>query len=110
MQFPPMEDPNSLWMKAMTMKTPSTGQHNRLAQASKQIKECMRQLKAIEQEKVAKAANAGVENLEPLVMLKSGYRKEILDNLVIRPNLVGRKTIGTLEINQNGVRFQSNKG
>lgn len=25
MQFPPMDDPNNLWMKAMTMKTQSTG-------------------------------------------------------------------------------------
>jgi len=42
MQFPPMEEPNNLWMKAMTMKTSSTGANNRLAQASKQIKECMK--------------------------------------------------------------------
>ena len=41
--------------------------------------------------------------------MKSG-RREVLDNLVIRPNLVGRKTIGSLEIHQNGVRFQSQKG
>ena len=40
----------------------------------------------------------------------SGGRREVLDNLVIRPNLVGRKTIGSLEIHQNGVRFQSAKG
>mmetsp|Transcript_21383 Transcript_21383/g.28664 ORF Transcript_21383/g.28664 Transcript_21383/m.28664 type:complete len:384 (+) Transcript_21383:2095-3246(+) len=39
-----------------------------------------------------------------------GGRREILDNLVIRPNLVGRKTIGSLEIHSNGVRFQSTKG
>jgi len=42
-------------------------------------------------------------------MLKSG-RKEQLDNLVIRPNIVGKKTIGSLEIHQNGLRFIATKG
>ncbi len=42
MEFPPMEQPNNLWMKAMTMKTKATGQNNRLALASRQIKECMK--------------------------------------------------------------------
>ena len=31
MQFPPMQDPNNLWMKALTMKTQATGANNRLA-------------------------------------------------------------------------------
>lgn len=109
MAFPPMDDPNNLWMKALTMKTQSTGQNNRLAMASKQIKDCMKQLKAIDQEKDVKAANVGQDKIEELQMIKNA-RKEILENLVIRPNLIGRKTIGTLEIHQNGVRFQSNKG
>ncbi len=69
----------------------------------------MKQLKSLDQERDAKAATVGSENLEQLQMLKSG-RKEVLDNLVIRPNLVGRKTIGSLEIHHNGVRFQSTKG
>lgn len=68
-----------------------------MAQSSKQIKECMKQLKAQETERDAKAANAGSQNIEQLVMNKSG-RREVLDQLVIRPNLVGRKTIGALEI------------
>lgn len=36
-------------------------------------------------------------------------RKEQLDNLVIRPNISGKKTIGNLEIHQNGMRFSSSK-
>ena len=39
------------------MKTQATGQNNRLAQASKQIKECMKQLKALETDRDTKAAN-----------------------------------------------------
>jgi nucleosome binding factor SPN SPT16 subunit len=34
----------------------------------------------------------------------------MLENLVIRPNIVGKKTLGNLEIHQNGVRFASQKG
>jgi len=37
-------------------------------------------------------------------------RKDILENVVVRPNLSGKKTIGSLEIHQNGVRFSSTKG
>ena len=46
---------------------------------------------------------------EELVTTKGG-KKETLDNLVIRPNIVGKKTLGNLEIHQNGVRFSSQKG
>jgi len=56
----------------------------------------MKTLKALEQEKDTKA-QTGHEQIESLIMMKSG-RREVLDNLVIRPNLVGRKTIGSLEI------------
>ena len=97
MAFPPMDDPKNLWMKALTMKTQSTGQNNRLAQASKQIKECMKSIKMQDSERDVKAANDGKEKIEELQMLKN-VRKEVLENLVIRPNLVGRKTIGSLEI------------
>jgi len=43
-------------------------------------------------------------------MTMKGARRDQLDNLVIRPNLVGKKTIGNLEIHSNGVRFTSSKG
>lgn len=37
-------------------------------------------------------------------------RREVLENVVIRPTVEGRKTIGNLEIHQNGVRYASSKG
>lgn len=46
----------------------------------------------------------GEKDLETLIQLKSA-RKEQLENLVIKPNLVGKKTLGNLEIHQNGLRF-----
>lgn len=51
----------------------------------------------------------GDDSLEQLMMNK-GNRRDQLDNLVIRPNLVGKKTIGNLEIHQNGLRYSSTKG
>jgi hypothetical protein len=35
MEFPPMQDNNNLMIKALTMKTPSTGPNNRLSIAAK---------------------------------------------------------------------------
>ena len=57
----------------------------------------MKNMKALEQERDNKATNAGSANIEQLIMTKSG-RREVLDGLVVRPNLVGRKTVGSLEI------------
>lgn len=103
-----MEDPNNIWVKEITMKTKSTASNNRLSVASKQIKECLKSVKTLETESEVKAAQ-GEKELEQLVLIKSG-RKEQLDNLVIRPNLVGKKTLGNLEIHQNGIRFSTAKG
>lgn len=90
------------------MKTKSSAANNRLSVACKQIKECLKQLKAQETESEVKAAQ-GEKELEALNTKISG-RKETLDNLVIRPNLVGKKTLGSLDIYPNGVRFSTQKG
>ena len=66
----------------------------------------MKQAKAKEVEKEDKQENV---QHETLIQSKS-VRKEVLDGLVIRPNMSGRKTVGGLEIHQNGVRFTSSKG
>ena len=58
MEFPPMEDTNNLFMKALTMKTQATSANNRLSTASKAIKECIKQAKAKEVEKEVKAGQA----------------------------------------------------
>jgi nucleosome binding factor SPN SPT16 subunit len=96
MQYPPLDDVNSIWVKELTMKTKSSAANNRLSVASQQIKECLKALKTLETESEVKAAQ-GEKELEALVLLKSA-RKEQLENLVIRPNLVGKKTLSNLEI------------
>lgn len=37
-------------------------------------------------------------------------RRETLENVIIKPNLESRKTIGNLEIHKNGVSYASSKG
>ena len=64
--------------------------------------------KAKELEKELKGSSTA-KDLEQLITLKS-IRKEHLDNLIIRPNLGSRKTMGDLEIHENGIRFISTKG
>lgn len=103
-----MPDPNNVLIKELTLKTASTSTNNRLSQASKQIKDCMIQLKTIEVAQEMKTIH-GEETLETLILNK-GTRRDQLDNLVIRPNLIGKKTIGNLEIHQNGLRYSSTKG
>jgi nucleosome binding factor SPN SPT16 subunit len=99
MQYPPLEDPSAIWVKELTLKCKSTGANNRLSTASRQIKEMMKNVKTMETQNEMKAnANASSNGpLENLTMSKSG-RKEQLDNLVIRPNIVGKKCTGNLEI------------
>jgi nucleosome binding factor SPN SPT16 subunit len=108
MQYPALPEDNAIWVRELTMKTKSSSSNNRLSVACKQIKECLKQLKTQETEADVKALQ-GEKELEALVPLKSA-RKGQLENLCIRPNLVGKKTIGNLEIHQNGVRFVTHQG
>jgi nucleosome binding factor SPN SPT16 subunit len=48
------------------------------------------------------------DNLQPLQQITG--RRETLENVVIKPNLEGRKTIGNLEIHKNGISYVSTKG
>ena len=94
-----------LFLKQLTMKCKQTGANNRLSTAAKKIKDCLKSLKMEETMKNQGGAG-GDDNLEQLVINKN-MRREVLDQVVIRPNIVGKKTLGALEIHQNGVRFQS---
>lgn len=113
MQYPAMDEPNALWVKEFTLKCKSTGANNRLSVASKQIKEMMKNVKTLEAASDMKASNGHSVStaLESLVTGKAGgQRREIIDGVVIRPNIEGRKSIGQLEIHNNGVRFTAHKG
>jgi len=78
---------------------------NHLNVAFKQIKDLIKKVRQAESEESGKQDNNNEDVQEDLITMKG--RKEILENLVIRPNIVGKKTVGNLEIHQNGVRFAS---
>lgn len=77
--------------------------------ASKKIKELQKIQKNQETASEVKLLHTETK-LEELIMAPRSQRKEALEGLVIRPNLTGKKTIGNLEIQQNGVRFVTQKG
>lgn len=78
-----------------------------MATAFKAIKDLIKKVKTQEQEDNQRQDNQSLP-IEDLILTKG--KKEVLENLVIRPNIVSKKTIGNLEIHQNGVRFTSQKG
>lgn len=90
-----MNEPNSLFVKELTLKNQTRGGENHLNTAYKQIKDLIKKVKVQEQEQAVKD-EVQVENHEELVLVKG--KKETLDNLVIRPNIIGKKTVGSLEI------------
>ena len=97
LQFPPMEQPQSLFVKELTLKNLTRGGENHLNTAYKQIKDLIKNVKVKEQEDQAKTEpGAQADSTEDLITIKG--KKEILENLVIRPNIVGKKTVGNLEI------------
>ena len=56
-------------------------------------------MKIAKQKEVEKEVKAGQDDVEQEQLIPSKMaKKEMLDNLVIRPNLVGKKTMGSLEI------------
>ena len=90
-----MSAPNVLFVKELTLKTINNkGASNHLVNAFKLIKDLIKKVKVQDTEdQVRQEAN---EEQEELVTIKG--KKEVLENLVIRPNIVGKKTIGNLEI------------
>lgn len=106
MQFP---DPSAVFVKELTLKNQSTkvAGENHLITASKQIKDLIKKVKDADSEEAGAKGNleSSEKQLEELVTIKG--KREVLENLVIRPNIVGKKTVGNLEIHQNGVRFLS---
>jgi len=113
LQFPQQtKDPDALFVRELTLKNQSTkiSGENHLVTASKEIKDLLKRVKDQEvaaQNSLSKNGGASDGQVEALQAIKG--KKEVLENLVIRPNIVGKKTMGNLEIHQNGVRFVSQK-
>ena len=65
----------------------------------------IKRIKAADAEEDDKKESAGVQ--QAIVVMKG--RKDTLDNVIVKPNLDGRKTLGNVELHQNGLRYTSTK-
>jgi len=100
--LPELKGPNSFYVKELTFR--STNPKN-LNSAFRLLKELIKRVKAKEFEEISKSSLVDQERL----MLIKGKRP-MLPDVTIRPNISGKKTQGSLEGHQNGLRFTSSKG
>ena len=106
LQFPDMSDPNAVFLKEVTFKNcERKGENNNLRACEKKIKDMIKRIKAADAEEDDKKESAGVQ--QAIVVMQG--RKDTLDNVIVKPNLDGRKTLGNVELHQNGLRYTSTK-
>jgi nucleosome binding factor SPN SPT16 subunit len=93
---------SSIYLKELTLRSSNS---KNLLGVFRMIKELIKRVKTKEIE--AKQKRDLVDQ-EKLIIIKG--KRPVLQDLTIRPNLSGKKTVGFLEAHQNGLRFQSNRG
>lgn len=99
--LPEPQTQNSFYLKELTLRSSNS---KNLLGVFRLIKELIKRVKTKEIE--AKQKRDLVDQ-EKLIMIKG--KRPALHDLTIRPNLSGKKTVGTLEAHQNGLRYQSNR-
>lgn len=100
--LPELKDPSNFYIKELTFR--SSNPRN-LNNSFKTLKELIKKVKAMEVEEKEKGT---LIDQEKLIMIKG--KRPSLQDVTIRPNISGKKTQGSLEGHQNGIRFTSNKG
>ena len=100
--LPELKDPNNFYIKELTFR--SSNPRN-LNNSFKTLKELIKKVKAMEVEEKEKGT---LIDQDRLVLIKG--KRPTLQDVTIRPNISGKKTQGSLEGHQNGIRFTSNKG
>ena len=99
--FPPLTGKNRVYIKELTFKN---NDGRSLPSTNKQIKELQKRYKQKSVDESNKKGLVKQDDLEKIV-----GKKHQLDNLTVRPNISGKKTIGRLECHKNGLKFVSNK-
>ena len=100
--LPELNQPNNFYIKELTFR--SSNPRN-LNNSFKTLKELIKKVKANEVEENEKGT---LIDQEKLILIKG--KRPSLPDVTIRPNISGKKTQGSLEGHQNGIRFSSNKG
>jgi nucleosome binding factor SPN SPT16 subunit len=99
--LPELTQANNFYIKELTFR--SSNPRN-LNNSFKTLKELIKKVKANEMEEKEKGT---LIDQEKLILIKG--KRPSLPDVTIRPNISGKKTQGSLEGHQNGIRFTSNK-
>jgi nucleosome binding factor SPN SPT16 subunit len=94
---------NVVYIREVTFHCPDTKGLNNSLRLIKELRKRFTQQKAHEQDVKTLQAQ------EKLILSKAGKNARLTD-VYIRPNIAGRRTVGTVEVHQNGLRFSSVKG
>lgn len=110
LQFPDLKnDPKAVYVKELMLKNSDPADRNHLSLVDKKIKDLIKILKTKDQEDEDKFEDeANNRQYQQLRVLQG--RRDMLENVIVKPNLEGKKSIGNLELHQNGVRYSSSKG
>ena len=100
--LPELKDSNNFYIKELTFR--SSNPRN-LNNSFKTLKELIKKVKAMEVEEKEKGT---LIDQDRLILIKG--KRPTLQDVTVRPNISGKKTQGSLEGHQNGIRFTSNKG
>ncbi len=103
MLFPALKGPNGMYLRELTFKS---ADDKYMEKTCKLIKETIKKSK--QQEKEDQENKGTVAKIEPLIASKD--KRIYMDHLTIRPNLTGKKTMGTLEAYANGLKFTPKQG
>ncbi|CCG80577.1 FACT complex subunit spt16 [Taphrina deformans PYCC 5710] len=96
----PFEDPNANFIRSLTFRSSDT---DRMSDITKQIQEMK---KNATKKELEKKELADVVEQDNLTEVKNRRPQKLLD-IYVRPGLDGKRVTGELEIQQNGLRYQS---
>ncbi|ORY78644.1 FACT complex component Spt16 [Protomyces lactucae-debilis] len=96
----PFEDPNANFIRSLTFRSSDT---DRMSEITKEIQEMKKNATKKEAER---KELADVVEQDNLIEVKNRRPQKLLD-VFVRPGLDGKRVTGELEIQQNGLRYQS---
>ncbi|CAG9332559.1 unnamed protein product [Blepharisma stoltei] len=100
--LPDLKNPSTFYLKELTFRSSNP---KNLNNAFRLLKELIKRVKVKEFEEIEKSS---LVDQERLMIIKG--KRPMLPDVTIRPNISGKKTQGSLEGHQNGLRFTSSKG
>lgn len=111
LQFPDFEnEPNAVYIKELTLKNKEgKNETNHLFQMDKKIKDLIKKMKQKDQEEDERLEDEAGKSVVQALKAIHGKREQ-LENVVVKPNIEGKRSIGNLELHANGVRYVSTKG